>query len=102
MYNGTILNHQLRRLHYIPLSQSYQEIYNIHAYFSGASPAMLKAAHSESVPFSSPDRLASEEDKQLRQIADAGREWKQSVGRKVDMEGRGSFLFPFFPIKKAR
>lgn len=53
---------------------------------------MLKAAHSESVPFSSPDRLASEGDKQLRQIADAGREWKQTVGRKVDMEGKGSFF----------
>ncbi|GJJ14707.1 hypothetical protein Clacol_008974 [Clathrus columnatus] len=76
-------------LHYIPLSQSYQEIYNIHAYFSGASPSMLKAVHSESVPLSSTERLSSDGDKQLRKIASSGREWKQSVGRKVDMEKLG-------------
>ena len=37
--------HYFSRLHFIPLSMSYDEIYNIHAYFSGPSNSMMKAAN---------------------------------------------------------
>ncbi|KAG2006903.1 capsular associated protein [Coprinopsis cinerea AmutBmut pab1-1] len=33
-------------LHYIPLSSSYHEVYNIHAYFSGPTQSTLEAYHS--------------------------------------------------------
>jgi len=32
-------------------------------------------------------------DRRLKRIARAGKEWKRTMGRKVDMEGRCSFLF---------
>ncbi|KIJ43830.1 glycosyltransferase family 90 protein [Sphaerobolus stellatus SS14] len=73
-------------LHYIPLSQTYSEIYNIRAFFSGPSSAMLKAANSTSSPLTGQSLAASDGDKRLRHIAQASREWKHTVGRKVDME----------------
>ncbi|KAF8582381.1 glycosyltransferase family 90 protein [Ramaria rubella] len=74
-------------LHYIPLSQSYQEIYNIHAFFSGASSSMLKAANSSALAFIPGGVVpANDGDRRLRRIARAGREWKQTVGRTADME----------------
>ncbi|KAF8513209.1 hypothetical protein JB92DRAFT_3083224 [Gautieria morchelliformis] len=72
-------------VHYIPLSQSYKEIYNIHAFFSGPSESMLRAANLSAPTRGSPT-TSSEGDKLLQKIAKAGREWKQTVGRKVDME----------------
>ncbi|KAF8523702.1 hypothetical protein BU17DRAFT_74903 [Hysterangium stoloniferum] len=79
-----VLYHGLRwmsRFHYIPLSQSYKELYNIHAFFSGPSPSALKAANVSTTNTSNPYG-----DKLLRRIAGAGREWQRTIGRKVDME----------------
>lgn len=69
------------RLHYIPLSASYKEIYNIHAYFSGAPAAALEASGTAS------QGASAEGDRRLRRIARAGKQWKQTMGRPVDMEG---------------
>lgn len=70
----------LFRLHYIPLSASYKEIYNVHAYFSGAPAAALEASPESK-------RASAESDRRLRRIARAGKQWKQTIGRAVDMEG---------------
>ncbi|KAH7929024.1 glycosyltransferase family 90 protein [Leucogyrophana mollusca] len=72
-------------LHYIPLSSSYAEIYNIHAYFSGASKSTLESANSTASHDTQKSRSV-EGDKQLRRIARAGKQWKKTVGRTVDME----------------
>ncbi|KAG8701676.1 capsule-associated protein CAP1 [Ceratobasidium sp. 395] len=84
-------------LHYIPLSGGYDELYNIHAYFSPPSPKMvalaskdgsLKAATNvnDTTPTSIERRERTEGDVLLRKIARAGRSWKQMLGRQVDME----------------
>ncbi|KAJ7097534.1 hypothetical protein C8R44DRAFT_366408 [Mycena epipterygia] len=130
-------------VHYIPLSAAYAEIYNVVAYFSGPSPAVLRsanlsvaapayapasgspysAAHKHGVASSvSGDGAQTEEgnwtgerggvqrrgaegewtadeaqvsvrsfaqedgDRRLRRIARAGKQWKQTMGRTVDME----------------
>jgi hypothetical protein len=41
------------------------------------------------------EAVKEERDAQLRQIARAGKQWKQTIGRTVDMEGswRPSFFF---------
>ena len=41
------------------------------------------------------EAVKEERDAQLRQIARAGKQWKQTIGRTVDMEGswRLSFFF---------
>lgn len=115
------------RVHFIPLSTTYREIYNVVTYFSGPTPSMLLAANSSS---SSMKATFSEEgegeeegeenarealqdqegvsrggrkkvltsveaDRRLKRIARAGKEWKRTMGRKVDMQGK-SFFF-FFP-----
>ena len=77
-------NFPLCRLHYIPLSQSYQELYNIYAFFSGATPSMLEAAN---VTNAEPSKSVDGEQR-LRRIARAGKQWKQTIGRQVDMEGK--------------
>jgi hypothetical protein len=46
---------------------------------------MLRAANLSGHP-RGPSAASSEGDKLLQKIAKAGREWKQTVGRKVDME----------------
>ena len=76
----------MARLHYIPLSQTYKEIYNIHAYFSGPAQFMTEAMDGTQnvVRKTSPRELDG--DKQLHRIARAGRQWKGTIGRKVDME----------------
>lgn len=74
-------------LHYIPLSQGYNELYNIHAYFAGPSAYMtslVSNATSSAARKKNPRELDG--DKQLHRIARAGRQWKATVGRKVDME----------------
>lgn len=70
-------------LHFIPLSSTYKEIYNIHAYFSGPSQAALEAANVTS-PHERP--ALHDGDRRLRRIARAGKHWKRILGRKVDME----------------
>lgn len=82
------------RLHYIPLSQGYNELYNIHAYFSGPSGMMsslVSNATSSQTRKKSPRELDG--DKQLHRIARAGRQWKATVGRKADMESESLSRF---------
>lgn len=133
----------MSRVHFIPLSASYNEIYNIVAYFSGPTPSTLLAASfddlsashfassssnttspSDSTPSSGDhaggkpknisklsdyalEALQNQEvlkltkhgrealrsvdaERRLRRIARAGKEWKRTMGRKVDMEGEFS------------
>lgn len=78
------------RLHFIPVSSSYKEVYNIHAYFSGPSTSALEAIGSEQANVPLDERRPLEGDRRLRRIARAGKEWKQTIGRTVDMEGQYS------------
>lgn len=73
-------------LHYIPLSSSYKEIYNIHAFFSGAPLSALEAANSTTLDLPASKRRSIEGDRRLRRIARAGKQWKKTIGRTVDME----------------
>ncbi|BEJ13624.1 hypothetical protein CspHIS471_0307980 [Cutaneotrichosporon sp. HIS471] len=75
-------------LHYIPVSQMYNEIYNIYAYFSGPSTSMLNAANTTRDQFQSSGLRTRklDGDAELHKIAKAGREWMFSIGRKLDME----------------
>jgi hypothetical protein len=75
------------RLHYIPLSTSYGEIYNIHAFFSGGTPDTLALVNSTAQHLSRRQRTPLEGDIRLRRIARAGKHWKNTMGRQVDMEG---------------
>lgn len=79
-------------LHYIPVSQMYNEIYNIYAYFSGPSPAMKASANATRDQFRSTGLSTRklDGDAELQKIAKAGREWMFTVGRKADME---TYLF---------
>lgn len=54
---------------------------------------MLKAANSSSLTTSPTphDKIDEDGDKRLRRIARAGRQWKHTIGRKVDMEGMFCF-----------
>ena len=76
-------------MHFIPLSQSYQEIYNIHAFFSGATEATLRAANATALTLPAEQRSTRsvDGDRRLRRIARAGKQWKRTIGRRVDMEG---------------
>ncbi|KAF8330781.1 uncharacterized protein EI90DRAFT_3145699 [Cantharellus anzutake] len=74
-------------LHYIPVSDSYNDLYNIHAYFSGPSPSELKAF--SLLGNHTNEFLAAhkrEGDQKLRRIARAGRQWKNTITRRVDMQ----------------
>ncbi|KAG6844032.1 hypothetical protein H0H87_010444 [Tephrocybe sp. NHM501043] len=76
-------------VHFIPLSPLYNEIYNIHAYFSGAPRAALEAVNSTLLQLPTQDLNSRpiEGDRRLKRIARAGKEWKKTVGRTIDMEG---------------
>jgi len=73
-------------LHFIPLSQSYQEIYNVHAFFSGATQSTLEAVNSTALRIPPSQRHTIDGDRRLRRIARAGKQWKRTIGRQVDME----------------
>ncbi|KAJ3817769.1 hypothetical protein F5880DRAFT_1492406 [Lentinula raphanica] len=81
-------------LHYIPLSSGYEEIYNIYAYFSGipievvGKVQRLDLNDSTSKPISKLKYIpgAPDGDARLHRIALAGKQWKKTIGRKVDME----------------
>lgn len=66
----------------------YNEIYNIHAFFSGPSRSMLQAANATREQFQSSGLRTRkiDGDAELHKIAKAGREWMFSIGRKIDME----------------
>lgn len=72
-------------VHFIPLSPTYKEIYNIFTHFSGPTQAMLEAVNSTLalVPL---EERKSPEDANLKKIAMAGKEWKNTIGRTLDME----------------
>ena len=75
-------------MHFIPLSSSYKEIYNIHAYFSGPTQSALEAVNSTQLQVPAAHRHGSVEgERRLRRIARAGKQWKKTIGRTVDMEG---------------
>jgi len=82
------------RLHYIPLSTSYTEIYNIHAFFSGGTPDSLALVNSTAQHLSRRQRIPLEGDIRLRRIARAGKHWKNTMGRQVDMEGEPVAISP--------
>lgn len=77
-------------LHFIPVSLGYNEIYNVHSYFSGPSPAMQRAANSTRASWGGTKAALAAQplngDLELRKIAKAGRQWKYTIGRKQDME----------------
>ncbi|GLB39561.1 putative lipopolysaccharide-modifying enzyme [Lyophyllum shimeji] len=73
-------------VHFIPLSSSYREIYNIHAYFSGPTRAALEAINSTYLHLPDQARRSIEGDRRLRRIARAGKHWKKTIGRTIDME----------------
>ncbi|KAG6812266.1 hypothetical protein H0H92_003655 [Tricholoma furcatifolium] len=62
------------------------EIYNIYAYFSGPPRAALEAINSTLLEHPAQNRRSVEGDRRLRRIARAGKEWKKTVGRTIDME----------------
>ncbi|KAJ8496895.1 hypothetical protein ONZ45_g12270 [Pleurotus djamor] len=72
-------------VHFIPVSPSYRELYNIHAYFSGPSPTTIEFANA-SHPLVSTTGGSVEGDRRLRRIARAGKQWKKTIGRTIDME----------------
>lgn len=76
------------RLHYIPLSSSYAEIYNIHAFFSGGTADALVTVNSTVQGVPRTQRVPLDGDRRLRRIARAGKNWKNTIGRQVDMEGK--------------
>jgi hypothetical protein len=69
-------------LHYVPLSAGYAELYDLHAYFSGPGPATRAAA---GIPLNATS--SDEGDRRLRRIARAGKQWRRTIARSVDMEG---------------
>lgn len=69
------------------MSQSYAEIYNIHAFFSGATESTLHAANATVLYMPAEKRKTIDGDRRLRRIARAGKQWKRTMGRRVDMEG---------------
>jgi len=73
-------------LHYVPLSTSYAEIYNIHAFFSGGTPEALAVVNSTVQHLQQRQHIPLDGDKRLRRIARAGKNWKNTIGRQVDME----------------
>ncbi len=86
------------RLHYIPLSTSYTEIYNIHAFFSGGTADALVTVNSTVQGVTQAERLPLDGDRRLRRIARAGRNWKNTIGRQVDMEGEPTYYPSFMPL----
>jgi hypothetical protein len=76
------------RLHFVPLSATYKEIYNIYAFFNGPTQSMLNRVNSSLALFSPEERAGMwPEDERARKIAQAGKEWKRTMGRTLDMEG---------------
>ncbi|EDR06864.1 uncharacterized protein LACBIDRAFT_250899 [Laccaria bicolor S238N-H82] len=75
--------------HFIPLSPTYQEVYNIYMYFSGPTLAVSKAVNftDMTIPSSNEKRAPPlRGDEYLRRIATAGKRWKKTIGRTLDME----------------
>jgi hypothetical protein len=67
---------------------SYKEIYNIYGYFTGPTKTILETMNSTLTGVPIKNRRSVEGDKRLRRIARAGKQWKKTIGRKIDMEGQ--------------
>ncbi|GAA6001574.1 hypothetical protein JCM10207_006732 [Rhodosporidiobolus poonsookiae] len=85
--------------HFIPLSSSYSELYNLQTFFEGFPPSLVGQrgnhtisptvlTHPSPVPELplNADGTPFDTDKALKDIADAGREWRETFVRKADME----------------
>ncbi|KAM0753106.1 capsular associated protein [Meredithblackwellia eburnea MCA 4105] len=82
--------------HFIPLSPSYAELYNIQTFFSGFpssftsnssyTKTVLTKPHPIPILPTTSDGEPFAGDRALRDIAEAGREWRQQHVRKADME----------------
>ncbi|GAA5985515.1 hypothetical protein JCM11641_007092 [Rhodosporidiobolus odoratus] len=86
--------------HYIPLSSSYSELYNLQTFFTGFPASLVghRGNHTTAQPTIltrpspipelplNPDGTPFDTDKALKGIADAGREWREQYVRKADME----------------
>ncbi|KAG7096090.1 hypothetical protein E1B28_006766 [Marasmius oreades] len=64
-------------VHFIPLSTSYKEIYNIYAYYSGLPPSLRNSTTS---------LQSTDAGNRLKRIATSGKRWKKTIGRPEDME----------------
>ncbi|KIY72721.1 glycosyltransferase family 90 protein [Cylindrobasidium torrendii FP15055 ss-10] len=84
-------------VHFIPLSTTYKEIYNIYAYFSGPPPTAIALAEEQGLihgptedgrttGLTLRDFRNKEGDHRLKRIARGGKQWKKTMGRKEDME----------------
>lgn len=62
-------------------------MYNIHAYFSGPTQSALEVINSTQLQIPAERRKSVEGDRRLRRIARAGKQWKKTIGRTIDMEG---------------
>jgi len=74
-------------LHYIPLSMDYSELYNVYAYFAGPTPSMMKGIQRQAEgTIIGGEYYSPPGDAQLRNIALAGRKWKRTTARLIDMD----------------
>ena len=102
-----------RRKHFIPLSSSYSELYNIQSFFEGYSssfsgrrgnstlhtPTVISHSVVKADLPANADGSPFDNDRALRDIAEAGSEWRQRHLRQADMEvspaaASFSFLLP--------
>jgi hypothetical protein len=88
------------RLHYTQLSTSYAEIYNIHAFFSGGTSDALTIVNSTVQQLPRNQRIPLDGDGRLRRIARAGKHWKNTTGRRVDMEGEPISAYPVHLVRR--
>ncbi|KZT55630.1 glycosyltransferase family 90 protein [Calocera cornea HHB12733] len=72
-------------VHFIPLSSTFEELFNIWAFFVGV-PAHLVDPTLPAAPAQAGDVFDPKGDAALRSIADSGRSWKREHARIVDME----------------
>lgn len=81
-------------VHYIPLSLESDELYDIWSYFLGSGSILTKLVNKgkepleeeASKPLLSMGLEVSNQDDQLKEIAQAGLKWSKSLGREVDWE----------------
>jgi len=98
------------RKHFIPLSSSYSELYNLQTFFTGFPPSLAGTRGNRTVPTTSlskpspipalpPNEDGSDfhADTVLQEIAEAGSKWKKEHLRKEDMEV-SRFYLPSLPI----
>jgi hypothetical protein len=57
------------------------------SFFSGPPKSVIEAYNSSTVDMSSEERISIDGERRLKRIARAGKRWKQSIGRKIDLEG---------------